>query len=181
MPGVPRRSAFWCFPGCWEGSGCADHRGTRCCDYPEKTVEKKRHMSQRSVWSVNHLNCTSLSQLCFSFYGNNIKFQDGRQEVCSSSHLSKLEKPAGHCDMSDSLVILQRRLWHPTDRSMSVQTPSCSAPLWVPVCRRERKGPFTQITCEKERMRQPWHTYETVWEIPHHPQLGAVGEWEEMA
>lgn len=44
--GVLPRSASWWFPRCWEESGCADHTGTQCCDYP---VGRKIHQSATAL------------------------------------------------------------------------------------------------------------------------------------
>ncbi len=55
--GVPPHSASWCFPRCWEGSGCADHTGTQCCDCPAggKTKSKRVHVRYIEIISKSYL------------------------------------------------------------------------------------------------------------------------------
>lgn len=166
--GVPPHSASWCFPRCWEGSGCADHTGTQCCDYPARgntnviflMSEKKKSVCE---WVCKFV-CMWLDVHIRLIWDFRIKEKSG----LSISGVSSLPEPADHSDMSDGLVIPQWQHWHPTDGSTSVQISIRSTPLWVGVhaCvterqpRKQREGTCTQITCEREWMWQLWHTHD---------------------
>lgn len=124
--GVPPRSASWCSPRCWEENGCAGHTGTQCCDYPVRGGKNTRVHDMETVWKsigaekfldLRGGETLSSDGNCWWTLDRTIKEAELRRRgtwCCGRGirSLSSLQQPAGHRDVSDSLVILPWQRWH---------------------------------------------------------------------